>query len=87
MTYRQTDIDSVTKIDLSMLTAADLYMAKVVVQHGPTLVDKRIEMICSEYFAIWVEEYRDRCTLRLLWNLENGHCEDSMRGGEIGGLA
>jgi hypothetical protein len=81
MSYRKTDIDSVTKIDLSMLTAADLYMAKVVVQHGPTLVDKRIEMICGEYITVWIEEHRGRCTLRLLWNLNFHYVGVNMRGG------
>lgn len=65
-----------------MLTAADLDMAKVVVQHGPTLIDKRIEMICSEDITVWVEEHRVRCSLRLLWNFGKGHYEGvNMRGG------
>jgi hypothetical protein len=67
------DIDSVTEIDITVLTATDLYMAKVVVQHGATLVDESIEMICCEYIAFWVEEYRGRCKLRVLWNLKYGH--------------
>ena len=71
-----------TKIDFSMLTATDLYMAKVVVQHGPTLVDKRIEILCGEYITVWIEEHGGRCTLRLLWNFENFHYEGvNMRGG------
>lgn len=56
-----------------MLTATDLNMAKVVVQHRATLVDKSIEMIRCEYIALWVEEYWRRSTLRFLWHPEYLH--------------
>lgn len=52
-----------TEIDITVLTAANLYMAKVVVEHGSTLIDKGIEMISCEDIALWVEEDRGRCTL------------------------
>jgi hypothetical protein len=56
-----------------MLTATDLNMAKVVVQHRTTLVDERIEMIRCEHITLWIEEYRRRGPLRFLWDLKGGH--------------
>lgn len=62
-----------TEIDITMLTKPDLYMTKVVVQHGTTFVDKSIEMIGSEHITLWVEEDGGRSRLRILWNLKYGH--------------
>jgi hypothetical protein len=71
MSNGQTYINSVTEIDIPMLTRTDSYMTKVVVQHRSPLIDVSVEMVCCEDITLWVEEYGMISTLRSLWDFDD----------------